>query len=127
MTYHKSSHSLFLYPFLFFFLLSVCDGVITHHSPVELHDLRLDRPVVFTEISCMLEDCVQVFLVLLSPFALLLHLLLLFKFLSDPKNNKTISLLFLLHLETDGVARAGGKSPETDVEYSVRNMRMNVH
>lgn len=75
----------------------------------------------------MLEDCVQVFLVLLSPFALLLHLLLLFKFLSDPKNNKTISLLFLLHLETDGVARAGGKSPETDVEYSVRNMRMNVH
>ena len=76
----------------------------------------------------MLEDCVQVFLVLLSPFALLLHLLLLFKFLGDPKKNKTFSLkfllhlvllqfLFLLHLEMDGVARAGiseGKSKDRD-------------
>lgn len=117
MTNHKSPHSLFLYPLLLFFLLSVCDGVITHHSPVEFHDLRLDRPVVFTEISRMLEDCVQVFLVLLSPFALLLHLLLLFKFLGDPKKNKTFLLKFLLHLEMDGVARAGiseGKSKDRD-------------
>lgn len=78
----------------------------------------------------MLEDCVQVFLVLLSPFALLLHLLLLFQFLSDPKKNKTFLLMFLLHLETDGVARAGiseGKSKDRDrIQCKKINMRMNV-
>ena len=126
MTNHKSPHSFFLYPLLLFFLLSVCDGVITHHSPVELHNLRLDRPVVFTEISCMLEDCVQVFLVLLSSFALLLHLLLLFKFLGDPKKNKTFLLTFLLHLEMGGWQELEflKVSPKTEIVYSVRNMRM---
>ena len=74
----------------------------------------------------MLEDCVQVFLVLLSPFALLLHLLLLFKFLGDPKKNKTFLLMFLLHLEMGGWQELEflKVSPKTEIVYSVRNMRM---
>ena len=70
----------------------------------------------------MLEDCVQVFLVLLSPFALLLHLLLLFKFLGDPKKNKTFLLKFLLHLEMGGWQEL--EFLKAEIVYSVRNMRM---
>lgn len=70
----------------------------------------------------MLEDCVQVFLVLLSSFALLLHLLLLFKFLGDPKQNKTFLLMFLLHLEMGGWQEL--EFLKAEIVYSVRNMRM---
>ena len=89
-TYHKSPHSLLLYPFFLFLLFSVCNGVITHHRSVELHHLGLYGPMVFTEISSMLQNCVQVFLVFLAAFTLLLHLLLFFKFLRDPEGQKVL-------------------------------------
>ena len=87
-TYHKSPHSLFLNPLLFLLLLSVCNGVIAHHSSVKLHHLGLDGTMIFSEVTGMLQYCVQVLLMLLSTFAFLFHLLLLFKFLCNPEGQK---------------------------------------
>lgn len=84
-TYHESSHSFFLYSLFLLLLLSVSYGVITHHCSVKFHHLGLYRPMVFTEISCMLQDGVEVLLMLLPAFSFLFHLLLFFKFLSYPK------------------------------------------
>ena len=92
--YHKPSHSLLLNPLLLLLLLSVCDRVIAHHRPVQLHHLGLDGAMVFSEVTSMLQDCVKIFLVFLSSFALLLHLLLFLKFFCDSEGYRWVKFNF---------------------------------
>ena len=64
LTYHETTHTLFLNTLILFLLFPLCVGVVSHDCLVKFDDLMLYAAMVFLEVLGMLQHCVQIFLLI---------------------------------------------------------------